>query len=217
MQLRYLTRTILLAGAAGLLIGANAAAQTKGPREAFYRCRDSHGQSHFGQSIPEECMNLEVEVLDSSGRVVRKIEGFKSVAERKQEQAAAEAKVRDAQAAAQRDRTLLATYLTVSDIERLRDQRVEQLEQQAHLTQQYIANLREREARLVADVQRFRPYSNDTGAPPLPEHLGEEIVNTVNGLQVYEQELAKNTSEQTRLSSEFASDIARFKELKGIK
>src|SRR4029453_12631173 len=128
MQLRYLTRTILLAGAAGLLIGANAAAQTKGPREAFYRCRDSHGQSHFGQSIPEECMNLEVEVLDSSGRVVRKIEGFKSLAERKQEQAAAEAKVRDAQAAAQRDRTLLATYLTVADIERLRDQRVEQLE-----------------------------------------------------------------------------------------
>ena len=53
-------------------------------------------------------------------------------------------------------------------------------------------------------------------AQPLPDHLAEEIVNTVNGLQVYEQELAKNTTEQERLRTEFASDIARFKELKGL-
>jgi hypothetical protein len=39
----------------------------------------------------------------------------------------------------------------------------------------------------------------------------------VNGLQVYEQELAKNTVEQQQLRSEFDSDIARFKQLKGIK
>jgi hypothetical protein len=42
-------------------------------------------------------------------------------------------------------------------------------------------------------------------------------VNTVKGLQVYEQELTKNTAERERVTREFASDIARFKELKGIK
>jgi len=42
-------------------------------------------------------------------------------------------------------------------------------------------------------------------------------VNTVNGLQVYQQELAKNMAEQEKLRQEFGSDIARFKELKGIK
>jgi hypothetical protein len=42
-------------------------------------------------------------------------------------------------------------------------------------------------------------------------------VNTVNGLQVYQQELVKNTTEQARMRAEFASDIARFKELKGLK
>jgi hypothetical protein len=47
--------------------------------------------------------------------------------------------------------------------------------------------------------------------------VAEEMVNTVNGLQVYQQELAKNTSEQLRLRDEFESDIARFKQLKGIK
>jgi len=181
--------------------------------EEVYRCRDAHGQAHFGQNIPQVCMDLDVEVLDETGRVVRVIPGRRSM-----DQVAAQKAAEDAaKASAQRDRTLLATYLTVADIERLRDQRLELLEQQSRVTQQYIVNLRERESRLMADVQRFRPYNDAPKAQPLPDHLAQEIVNTVNGLQVYQGELAKNTAEQDRLRTEFGSDIARFKELKGVK
>ena len=191
---------------------ATLAATKSASGEAVYRCRDARGQSHFGQAIPEKCLDQDVEVLDSSGRVVRVIPGRRSLEQVAQQKAAEDA----AKVAAQRDRTLLATYISVADIERLRDQRLELLEQQNRVTGQYIANLREREARLINDVQRFRPYSGSPKAQPLPDHLAEEIVNTVNGLQVYEQELAKNTTEQERLRTEFAADIARFKELKGI-
>lgn len=181
--------------------------------EEVFRCRDARGQSHFGQAIPEECLDQDVEVLDETGRVVRVIPGRRSLeqiaAQKEQEQAA--------KAAAQRDRTLLATYLSVADIERLRDQRLELLEQQSHVTEQYIANLRERETRLMGDMRRFRPYSDSPKAQPLPDHVAEEIVNTVNGLQVYEEELAKNTAERTELAAAFEADITRFKELKGIK
>jgi hypothetical protein len=48
----------------------------------------------------------------------------------------------------------------------------------------------------------------------LPEALAAEIVNTVNGLQVYEQELVKNMGDQQQLRAEFDADISRFKELK---
>jgi hypothetical protein len=182
------------------------------PQEAFYRCKNERGQTFVGQSIPEECMEADVDVLDSSGRVVRVIPGRRS-----QDQVARQKAEADALAAAtQRDHTLLATYLTVSDIERLRDQRVEQLEQQALVTRSYIANLRARQTRLMEDVQRYRPYSDRPKAPPLPEPVAAEIVNTVNGLQVYEQELVKNTAEQQRLRAAFDSDIARFRELKNI-
>ena len=100
-------------------------------------------------------MGADVEVLDETGRVVRIIPGAKSL-----EQIAAQKAAEDARAAAaQRDRTLLATYLTVADIERLRDQRVDLLEQQNVVTRQYITNLRAREARLMESVQRYRPYS----------------------------------------------------------
>ena len=110
---------------------------------------------------------------------------------------------------------MLATYLSVADIERLRDQRLELLVQQNVVTRQYIANLRARQQRLVESAQRFRPYSAKPNAPPLPDQISAEIVNTVKGLQVYEQELTKNTEERAKLAAEFGADIARFKELKG--
>jgi hypothetical protein len=211
---------ILAITAAALLLTAPAVVPAAGKRdgkgvssEEVYRCRNSKGQFEYGQSIPAVCMDQDVEVVDESGRVVRVIPGRRSL-----EQVAAQKAAEDAaKAAAQRDRTLLATYLTVADIERLRDQRLELLEQQSRVTEQYIANLREREARLMADAQRYRPYSSKANAQPLPDHLAEEMVNTVNGLQVYQEELAKNTAERNELRAEFDADITRFKELKGIK
>jgi hypothetical protein len=180
--------------------------------DEVYRCRDASGRYQYAQNIPAICMDQDVEVVDKSGRVVRVIPGRRSLEQVEAQKAAEEA----AKAAAQRDRTLLATYLSVADIERLRDQRLELLEQQGHVTEQYIANLRERAARLATDVQKYRPYSDKPRAAPLPDHVAEELVNTVNGLQVYEAQLAHNTAERTQLRAEFEADIARFKELKGI-
>jgi hypothetical protein len=212
-----IVRAVLaVALAAAVACPGTVAAAVKKPSgqkgEAVYRCKDEKGRSIMGQAIPPECMDADVDVLDKTGRVVRTIPGKRSMEQINQQKADAEA----VKAAQQRDRTLLATYVTVSDIEALRDERVQQLEQQARVTRQYITNLRAREARLMQDVQRYRPYSSKAGAPPLPEPLAAELINTVNGLQVYEQELAKNTTEQKQLRAEFDADIARFKELKAV-
>jgi hypothetical protein len=211
-------RTLLFASLAATLtspvtLAASKAAARKPANqnsEAFFRCRDEKGHFIMGQSIPAECMDADVDVLDKTGRVVRTIPGRRSQEQINQQKADSDA----VQAAAQRDRTLLATYLSVADIERLRDSRLEQLDQQVLVTRQYITNLRARETRLMQDVQRYRPYSSKTNAPALPEALAAEIVNTVNGLQVYEQELAKNMGDQQQLRAEFDADITRFKELK---
>jgi len=205
---------VLLGGAFAMVVATRAHAAAGAPSgETVYRCRSASGQTFVGQAIPAECMDMDVQVLDAHGRVVRTIPGRHALEQQQQEKAAADASA----AQAQRDRTLLATYLTVADIERLRDQRIELLEQQNVVTRQYIANLRTREERLMSSAQQFRPYNDKPNAPPLPDQVASEIVNTVKGLQVYEQELAKNTEERERVAREFASDIARFKELKGIK
>ena len=199
-----------------LVVGVADAASRNTPKqstEEMYRCKAVNGRTYVSQAIPAECMDIDVEVLDATGRVVRVIPGRQSLEQIAQQKAAADAVA----AAAQRDKTLLATYLTVADIERLRDQRIELLEQQNVVTRQYIQNLRAREARLMESVQRYRPYSTKPNAPALPEQIASEMVNTVKGLQVYEQELTKNTAERERLAREFGADIQRFRELKGVK
>jgi Domain of unknown function (DUF4124) len=212
--IRIVATTIVLVA---LAYGAAAAAQSRASREAFFRCKDRNGQTHYGDSMPPECAGMDTEVLNDHGMQVRLIEG-EATRLKRLEREAAEAKIRkEKEQRALRDRTLTETYLTVEDIERLRGQRLEQLNAMYRVTEQNIANLRERQTRLEAQIARFKPYSDNPNAPPLPEHLAAEMVNTVNGLRVYQESLAENRKEQADLNTQFDLDVKRFKELKGIR
>ena len=186
-------------------------------REAFYRCRDASGQTHYGDSKPQECEGLDTEVLNASGMVVRVIEGTTSRTAREQREVGENRARQERDQKLQRDRMLIETYLSVEDIERLRDQRLEQLDSQFRVTELSIKNLKERQDVLQAQIARFKPYSEKPDAPALPDHLAEEMVLTVNGMRVYQEMLAKTRAEQAQMKSAFDSDIKRFKELKGIK
>jgi Domain of unknown function (DUF4124) len=193
-----------------------AAQRSPGSYDAFFRCKDAEGQTHYGDAMPPPCVGLDTEVLNERGMVLRVIEGEQTRAARIAREAE-EAKARQArEAREQHDRMLLDTFLNVADIERLRDQRMELLSAQYRLTEQNIKNLKQRQERLEAQISRFKPYSDRDNAPPLPEHLAEDMVNTVNSLRVYEQSLAKNRAEQANLKETFAADLQRFKELKGL-
>ncbi len=212
--IRSIATTIVLAG---MVYAATAVAQNRNSREAFFRCKDRNGQTHYGDSVPPECAGLDTEVLNDKGMQLRLIEGEATRA-RRLEREAVEAKVRKERDRRDlRDRTLIETYLTVEDIERLRDQRIEQLNAQVRVTEQNIGSLRDRQTRLQAQIARFKPYNDAPNALPLPEHLGAEMVATVNGLRVYEESLKANRKEQTDLRETFAADIRRFKELKGLR
>lgn len=205
--------------AATFASGAAFAAQKPGnsSAEAYYRCKDTQGQSLYGDSMPSGCHGQDTEVLNTHGMVLRVIEGDQSRASRQSREAAEARDKQQRQERQQRDRMLLETYTNVEDIERLRDQRIDLLMAQHRVTEQTVANMRERQARLESQVARFKPYSDKPNAPPLPDHLAEEMVNTVNSLRVYQESLEKNRAEQADVKSSFSADIKRFKELKGIR
>jgi hypothetical protein len=182
---------------------------------AFYRCKDAQGQVHFGDSKPAACEGVDTDVVGRNGAVIQTIEGNQTRLAREQREIGEARAQREKDQRAQRDRMLIDTYVSVEDIERLRDQRLEQLDAQYRITEQSIRNLRERQTRLEGQIARFKPYSAKPNAPPLPDHLGEEMVNTVNGVRVYEEMLAKTRGEQAEIKSSFAADIKRFKELRG--
>jgi Domain of unknown function (DUF4124) len=209
--------TLTLLTAATLLSSAVYAAQGTASREAFYRCRDKKGQTHYGDSMPPQCAGVDTEVLNERGMTLRLIEGEQTRAARLEREKAEARTQRLRDEALLRDRTLIDTYLTVEDIERLRDQRLEMLVAQYRVTEQNITNLLDRQSRLETQIARFKPYASHAGAPPLPDHLAEEMVNMVNGLKVYRESLAKNRQEQVDLTTSFDADIKRFKELKGLK
>jgi hypothetical protein len=214
---------LALAGAIALALssastGAWAAQGNAGnKREAFYRCKDGAGQTHYGDSLPPACTGFDTEVLNEHGMLVRTIEGDRTRAARIEREAGESKARKEREARAQRDRMLIETYLSVADIERLRDQRLELLVSQYKVTEQNIKNLRERETRLQQQIARFKPYSEQATAPPLPDHLAEDMVNIVNGSRVYAESLTQNKQEQAEVKSTFEADIKRFKELKGIK
>jgi hypothetical protein len=213
--IRIVTTTIVVL--ATLYSDLSAAQNRPASREAFFRCKDRNGHIQYGDSMPEECIGQDTEVLNAKGMPVRLIEG-EATRQKRLQREAEEAKVRkEKERRALRDRTLIDTFLTVEDIERLRDQRLEQLTAQYQVTEQNIANLRERQGRLQGQVARFKPYSDKPNAPPLPENLAAEMVNTVNGIRVYEESLSANRKERAELTEQFDSDIKRFKELKGLR
>jgi hypothetical protein len=211
---RIIATTIVLVAMAH---ATAAAAQSRASREAFFRCKDRNGQTHYGDSVPPQCAGMDTEVLNDRGMQVRLIEG-EGTRLKRLEREAVEAKARkEREQRALRDRTLTETYLTVEDIERLRGQRLEQLDAMYRVTEQNLSSLRERQTRLESQIARFRPYSDKPNAPPLPDHLASEMVNTVKGLRVYQESLAANRKEQKELNEQFDSDVRRFKELKGLR
>jgi Domain of unknown function (DUF4124) len=190
---------------------------SKPAAEAFFRCTDAKGQTHYGDRQPPECIGHDTQVLNERGTVVRVIEGDQTRAARLQREAQEAIQRKQREERAQRDRMLVDTYLSVEDIERLRSQRLELLEAQVNVTQQSIVAMRQRQQRLEAQVARFRPYNDQPDALPLPDHLAEDMVNTVRSMQAYQKTVASKLAEQEQLKAEFAADIARFKQLKGIR
>jgi len=191
-------------------------AQAEGSK--VYRWVDDQGVVHFGDSVPPEHAVHDRAVLNEYGIAVETEEGAMTAEERAEKQAAQQAadaikKRHDATRA--RDETLLDTYLSVQEIESLRDRRAEMLDGQIHYTALYLDALRDKLERLQVDAARFRPYSSDPDAPPIHENLAAELSDTLDSIIRYERTLAAARNRKMQLVAKFDDDIDRFKELKG--
>jgi len=184
-----------------------------------YRWEDPSGTRHYGDYVPPEYAGSAHSVLNEQGVEVENVSGSLSeeeraaIAARARAEAEAEQAVR---AAAIRDKVLLSTYLSVDEIEALRDRRIELLAGQIRITQKYLDNLREKLLKLEREAQRYSPYSADPDAKPIDEKLARELSETLNSILLYEKNLAKSKEEQKQVREKFAADIQRFMELQGL-
>lgn len=200
------------------LLAAAALSTSVVSAQRLYRWVDENGNVHFGDRIPPEYADRDRSVLNSQGIAIDREEGAITDEELEaiERQRAVEAAERDARAeTARRDRMLIETYLSVADIENLRDSRVEMLESQISLTRNYLANLNRRLDALHRDAARYKPYNEREDAPELPQDLANEIRVTEASIASYQQTIERTRDEQAKLKTQFNSDIERFKQLKG--
>ena len=184
----------------------------------LYKWVDEKGEVHYGDTVPPQFANRDRNVLNDKGVRVGFEEGEVTPEERAALEARKAAEEIDRAAkeeTARRDRMLLATYLTVMDIEDLRNRRIELLESQIKVTELYLANLRKRLVSLQAEAGNYKPYTARENAPQIPPNLALDISRTTASINLYEQTLSRTRSDQTHLRTAFDNDIARFRELKG--
>jgi len=196
---------------------AHAQDQEGKKREAYYRCQDAAGKKHLGTSMPTACSGHDTEVLNDRGTVLRVIEGAATHANRIETEAVQAEELRKRNEALQRDKVLIETYLSVTEIENLRDQRLDILNAQLLVAEQHITGLRERIAKLRDQAQRFKPYSDKPNAPPMPDPIAQDLIGTAKSIGVDEQTIQIKQDEKKTLTTNFEHDIRRFKELKRIK
>ena len=207
---------VLLVIAACALPSIGNAQRQETPR--LYKWTDKNGVVHYGDSIPPEYANIDRNVLNDQGVAVGFEQGEITVAEQAEidrrkieEEAERQAKSQ----IARRDRMLLETYITVADIEDLRDRRLELLASQIKVTELYLNNLRKRLVGLQEEATAYKPHSTLPDAPQIPANLALDISRTATSINLYEQMLARTRADQLALRAAFDDDIARFKELKG--
>ena len=186
---------------------------------SVFRWEDENGVMHYGDRVPPEHADRGHDVLNEQGVTVDSVEGVKTPEQKAEEQRreellAQQRKARDA--ALLRDKVLLSTYLSVEEIEALRDRRIELVAGQIRVTQIYLDNLRQKLLKLEKEAQRFAPYSSDPDARPIDEKLARELSDTLDSIMLYEQNLARSRREQNQLMAKFDADIDRFRELHSL-
>lgn len=181
----------------------------------LYRWVDNEGVVHYGDSIPAEYTDLERQVVNDHGITVDVMEAKKTEEELAEERRQEE--LREARELQRRaDQALLATYLSVAEIELHRDRRVELFQAQARVTELYLSNLKRRLAKLNRQATEYRPYSQNPDAPMIDPDLVADIATTKETIERHQANLAKFQQDEQSIVARFDGDIDRFKQLKGL-
>ena len=201
-----------------VLVVAAIALPSIGSAQKLYKWTDENGVVQYGDRIPPEYAKRDRDILNDQGVHVGSEQGEITQEEAdatQAQQTEADAEKQAKEEIARHDRMLLETYLSVADIEDLRDGRLELIESEIKLIEGNLNNLRKRLVDLQTDASNFKPYSTRPDAPQIPEVLARDISQTTSSISKYEQTLARKRADQVALKKSFDDDIARFRELKG--
>jgi hypothetical protein len=202
----------VLGGAAvitAIMLAAPAMAADSSAGHPNYSWVDKNGERHYGDSVPPEYAQQERRVLNNQGVEIQRVDAEKNPQQLAEDRKRAQA-VEDR---AQHDRFLLTTYTSTKDIERLRDERLDQIDGQIKATMAYIDSLDARLKTLQQRALNFKPYNIKPDARRMPDDLAEQLVRASNEERTQRRSMDRHKQEQVSVRAQFEADIARYREL----
>jgi hypothetical protein len=184
------------------------------PAGAAIKCwTNKEGVRECGEKVPPEYAQGEQEVRNEQGMVTDKTERARTaeeIAKAEQEAAAAAEAKRLADEKAHQDRVLLATFTSVQDIERVRDEQVRSLESSITVT-------RKRNEKIQQDLdKRIASAAAEERAGKQPnESLLKDIESLRRQVAANDEFVAAKQKEQDQIRADYDQRIQRFNELKG--
>lgn len=198
----------VVAATAVVLATPAVAADTSAAR-TNYSWIDKNGERHYGDAVPPEYAQQERRVLNNQGVEIQRVDAEKNAQQLAEDRKRAQA-IADR---AQHDRFLLTTYTSTKDIERLRDERLDQIDGQIKATIAYIESLDARLKTLQERALNFKPYNTRPDARRMPDDLAEQLVRASNEVRAQHRSMDRRKQEQIAVRAQFEADIARYREL----
>ncbi len=197
-----------VAAATALMLAVPAMAADSSSRPN-YSWVDKNGERHYGDAVPPEYAQQERRVLNSQGVEIQRVDAEKNA----QQLAEDRKKTQAIEDRAQHDRFLLTTYTSTKDIERLRDERLDQIDGQIKATIAYIESIEARLKTLQQRALNYKPYNTKPDARRMPDDLAEQLVRASNEVRAQHRSMDRRKQEQITVRAQFEADIARYREL----
>lgn len=209
--MRYVPALPVLVALCGLASLAGVASGAGGSSSSgrIYVWTDKDGVRHSGDIVPPEYAQHQKSVLNAQGVELHRDEAPKTPEERAEEARRQQEQMQRKQ----HDRFLLTTYASTRDIERLRDERLAQIDAQIRATNGYIETIESRLKALSERAQQFKPYSTRANARRMPDDLAEQLVIGVTEVRSQRNAIDRQQQDMLSVRSQFDADIARYREL----
>jgi hypothetical protein len=205
---------LAVALAAALALAALEATAQARTESLTYRCVGKDGKKYYGQTMPQQCLGMPVELLNTRGRVVKRIDA-QADAEARAAKEAEERKKAEAAAATReerrRNRALFATYSTEADIDAARLRALEENRKAVKDVEAHIAEIKKLQGKNAKEMEFY------TGKNKPPARLLQDIQNAEVDLKAQEGLLEAKKKEVDTINAKYDEDKRRFVELTGKK
>jgi hypothetical protein len=201
------TGRLPLLGLLGLAVLALAAPPA---RAATYKWVDEKGVIHYTDKIPPEAVNKGNVEINKHGVAVKRTDPAPTAEQRRareQEEMRQQQLAREREEIDRRDRALLATYTTESEIDLARNRALSTIDAQVHGASKYTTLLTKRKVELDAKKSAL-------GDKPVPMVLERELANIDSELQKQEMLIAAKKKEIVVVNARYDLDKKRWADLR---